>query len=1057
MVETGENLDDVQDNAYPPKGENEALNADSITIFLSLIPKKVSDAFLVCAVPHTFDQDMFAWLCGDGEEADRLWREILSFPNILHQAKDMDRYRFHPSDREQLLESFRGKDPDHLRDCHTRAASYCQQRLAELKGADPTIAHQEARSLDREPTSDMWQREYMYHLLAADQKAGWELFQVLFRSAKQDYQIALCHRLVDLAKEQSYWLDQTKTHLLTVYESSLVFVGRQEEQEALVRALESRERRLRVIYVVGQGGIGKTRLMEEFWSTFSQRYYPDDPDVAIPLVDLYGMDQRRVTGVEYEIAQVLGSEKFTFYFQAFARYRDVRQEMTDVTSPLQSERLNTLRSQVHATFLSNLADLSNDIPVLLMFDSFETAKDSDVADWMFRALLTTLRDKNFIVILASRPNGMDFGELQTQVTTLQLERFNKSEIIRYFRERDLPNVGNLAHRILRCTDGHPILVALLADLVEKESISLPTLLEGDAQDFAKALIGAFLRSRPQEAAVLSAMALARYRFGEDLLAELLNIDQSEARAALGNISDYTSFTKFRPETSTYVLHDKIREAVIDLEWQTVEKRRSWNKQIIDYYDRQIQRLQKASDQVADEIVGQASRIQLLEAERLFYLLDFDFESGLKAFNDKFDQAIRLYNLGAAELLVRTVLEYRAAFGIEDWPDKVDLKRAELDFRQGHFERADTRAQEILARPALDRDVEALAWLMRARVARHIGNLLDAESFCRRALWHTEVDPDLRDVTTWALDIMGYTRRVRGEWKKAVDYYLKNLELRGREREGNERWIANTQNNLAYVYLLLGKPRKALHLVNKALDTRERLVQQARGNRVELGLSYNTRGMIYRRLGETAKANKDFERAQHLFEDVHNQRGLGLVYINYGLRERHRLDPGALEEAARYFNKSVEIFQDLNDQEDLAEALNELGMTYLDQGNWERAEQAFLQALDLAERTHNEFRMADILTNMVQLYHFKRDPAMLDACARRFEKADGFSYHYSSAQLFVVLTRANIAQGHLVRALWYALRAVRRMLAYGGLNINVWASWVRDWIRWRRRIRRLRST
>jgi hypothetical protein len=132
------------------------------------------------------------------------------------------------------------------------------------------------------------------------------------------------------------------------------------------------------------------------------------------------------------------------------------------------------------------------------------------------------------------------------------------------------------------------------------------------------------------------------------------------------------------------------------------------------------------------------------------------------------------------------------------------------------------------------------------------------------------------------------------------------------------------------------------------------------------------------------------------------------------------------------------------------------MTYLDQRSFAEAERAFLEALDLAESTYNEFRMADVLTNMTQLYYFKRDQDRVQACERRFAKADGYSYDYASAQLFIVMSQMAITQGHRLQALSYVLRALWRMLKYGGFNPNVWASWARDWFRWRRRIRRLHA-
>ncbi len=1037
---------------------------------LSILPAKTADALMVCAVPHWFDQEIFAWINREGDDSQRFENEIVSRAIVLRDAQVVGRYRLHDLDRQDILDYLKGTTPEQFRAYHARAADYFRWRLGEAVTPPAGI-------VDRRPAlpadhfeEDIWQREAMYHLLAADEPAGLARFQRLFRAAKQHYQIAVCHRLLGLASEQEKILSDESRRILKTYRGSLVFVGRQRELEAFRQLVTNKENGAWIAYLVGHGGLGKSKLLEEMWQTYCQMCFPDLPDLPIRLIDLYEMNCRRVTGVQHRIAQLLGEAHFQRYIDAFAEYARLRSG-TLPDSVAGWEHLSVKHEDMHKAFIADLRLLPQSQPTVLMFDSVEASRDTDVWHWLLHSFLPAIRDLNLVLVLASRPGGLDFGDLQGRVTQLEVKELALEDTLQYFIERGLGQHRSLVDRVHEKTGGHPILVALTCDLLEKKGLPLENLLAAKEKDFALVLTNAFLQIDACENRLVSLMALARYRFNAGMLIFLEKMDPQQAEATIDGISDYVSFTKFRPDTYTCVLHDVIRDAVLQLRWTKEDQRRLANQRIIAYYESQIEQLRIGGRR--DGRVAIESDIQLLEAEKLFYELDVDLEQGLDSFRKRFLEAMKSYQLGFGELLrlaaaeylvvafsediflkfgrllTETVEDYRKTFLPDRRLDEIDFMSAELVFEQGHYDLADRLVQEILARSNLTAWVESSSWLMRARVAQQQGDFLSAESYCRRSLWLTEGKEEFDRLTAPVFDILGYVHRAHGEWEKAVWYYRRNMQIR--ERIEDQRGLANTQNNLAYVYLLQGQPQDALKLAESALTIREKLVAEGTGNRFELGLSYNTRGMIQWDLGHRTEADVDFKRAEVLFEEIGSQRGQALVYLNYGLRERHLRH---FEQAVDYFQRSAAIFRERGDKANLAEVLNEEGMSYLDFGHWQEAESAFLQALNLAEDTHNHFKIADVLSNMSQLYLFTGELDKIDGCVRRFEKADGYRFHYPSAQLFIILARAALQQRQIGRYLWYDLLSGIRLFRYAGLRWDVYVSWSRDWQRWRNRMRRL---
>jgi tetratricopeptide (TPR) repeat protein len=150
----------------------------------------VAEAIRFCALPHWFDEEILAWLRGEGREPSQRTREILAaLTELTFVGPYRDRgYAYHENVHNLLLRRWRQEDAERFQELSGVAAAYYADGL-------------EAEGLSEDQRAE-WQREGMYHLLVADEDQGFELFHRMFNGARRFYQLSTCDLLLGLAEEQ---------------------------------------------------------------------------------------------------------------------------------------------------------------------------------------------------------------------------------------------------------------------------------------------------------------------------------------------------------------------------------------------------------------------------------------------------------------------------------------------------------------------------------------------------------------------------------------------------------------------------------------------------------------------------------------------------------------------------------------------------------------------------------------------------------------------------------------------------------------------------------------
>ncbi len=279
--------------------------------------------------------------------------------------------------------------------------------------------------------------------------------------------------------------------------------------------------------------------------------------------------------------------------------------------------------------------------------------------------------------------------------------------------------------------------------------------------------------------------------------------------------------------------------------------------------------------------------------------------------------IRSWYGQGAELTAAAAERFAAA---ADPPAAGDLLCGRLLAYQGEFLELMGRHQESV--PVLERAMALLAsgppayaaFAANKLAAAHwrMGSLEQAEAIYRQLM--DQVDPEEdADNAALAADGLGVIAYLRGEYPAAQEHITRGGQLC--QRVGDPRRIARNSNHL---------------------------------------------GLVMRATGDFPAAAASFKRAMALFDEVGDRWGVASVGSNLGLLAEAA---GQLDEAAACYRRSYRIFRDIGNLPGVALAANNLGVIAQSREAYLQAEQLYQEALAIRRQLKDQVGAARSLTNL----------------------------------------------------------------------------------------------
>lgn len=214
----------------------------------------------------------------------------------------------------------------------------------------------------------------------------------------------------------------------------------------------------------------------------------------------------------------------------------------------------------------------------------------------------------------------------------------------------------------------------------------------------------------------------------------------------------------------------------------------------------------------------------------------------------------------------------------------------------------TQAQKSLevalraARQAQDPSIEAEAVRLAAELFTTLGDVPRGLTLARRALEIIGINSSQRRLRAHALKTLGVLQRRSGDVEGALATYTEAASL---AQETNDRaLLAQIYNNLGVASEMNGRYEDALRYLKQGLA-----VDQEIGNRTKVGIKLGNIGQIYLKLGDFTRALKYLQQAQQIQEASGELGGLADA-LTYLARVFLRLS--APREARVYAERAVEI-------------------------------------------------------------------------------------------------------------------------------------------------------
>lgn len=254
----------------------------------------------------------------------------------------------------------------------------------------------------------------------------------------------------------------------------------------------------------------------------------------------------------------------------------------------------------------------------------------------------------------------------------------------------------------------------------------------------------------------------------------------------------------------------------------------------------------------------------------------------------------------------------------------------------------------------------------------------ATRLVEQTLKQTEEIIDYPEGKAFCLNTFGVLSQNSGEYDKALQYYNAALDIRLKQADSS--LIASTYHNLASLKEMMGDCGLAFDYAIKAI----RIWEQEKKEK-QLGIAYNTFATIHECNGNYEDA---IAYAQKSLKKLWNTNDwAAMADAEYNLGRRFYLlayetdDAFFYDSALIHYQKALELFENkVDDKSGHAWTLNGMGLTSMNDGNLEMAENYFYDAIEKVNEVGDSLGLFDLYCNL----------SLLNEMNENFDKALEFT-------------------------------------------------------------------
>ena len=742
-----------------------------------------------------------------------------------------------------------------------------------------------------------------------------------------------------------------------------------------------------------KGGVGKTWLLRKCAGIASERY----KNVAVAVVDFFSVGDR--DGIEIAQRMVKSLQEIhpewspASFTEALLEYREAPSK--DVTET--RDKLHT--ALTHDLYMLDQQLVGANRQLLVFCDTYEVieAYPTVAALSSVYAFPDQYQFKRIGMIIAGR-NAHDWehpnwkGRKQ-EVQCVPIKPFTQEETVQFIND-NATAMGSIetqsaeAQVLYARTEGRPILVGLVTDMLNHHVMTLNQLLEIPADQFESSLVARVNSLEQPINLVILFMAHIYHRFNEGLLTWLFN-SSKDIKELMQDIQTYElskkllelSFVRRSGSGDNVALHDEMRRLVNQYNWtaqeqQTKRYRRELSLGTISYYEDQI--ANKPSEQL----------LRIYRVEMLYHKLFVDLNEGIEFFGEHIRKANDLWQSAFARSLLQEAKQFTDALSTEQ---KYNMTLAEA----GLLLREEDSREALTLYERLEQEADP-SWL-----TSHHGDILFQKGNCYQKMNQlSEAIANFsrsRDIETKRgneprvaaiLSRLGVIGRRTGDLAGAKSYYEQSIAIS--KRLGDLRGYADALNSLGNLHRLQGKTEEALQHCKVAWRIRKDLYDKGQASDIAVGLSLSTIGIIYLKVDDLVNAEKFFRDAFKIFERNNYKAGIAAMYNRFGQIAMARNE---LERAMEWFLQGYNASQGIEVEAEI-NSLNKQAWVLVLQGQLHKSIPLLEKAIERASEVNDYYQKAESLVDLADvLERLEQHDQSLHALREAETIAARYNYYY----------------------------------------------------------------
>lgn len=708
-----------------------------------------------------------------------------------------------------------------------------------------------------------------------------------------------------------------KKHYPRLRIPSPLLIGREKELSLISEELHSETK---AIFVSGEMGVGKTRLVVDFEKNFER---------AILL-----------RGDSYPI---FGAVSYSPFRNMFSRLFDehptiARKSLNGLFNLPRSEVIKLLPSQNRSTtkksepmdryrlfegvtaYINKIAELSSGKNIFLFIDNLPWAgrENYELLDYLIRGLSGEIK-----IFVTYRIEEVESSPLKEFLPIWGRERFYKELRLNPLKENETSRLlkvmmgtvpEGLSELIYNKSGGNPFFIEEILKQMERERslyfaeegwkwdtnmrLSIPTSLEETVKHKLDSI-------DEESKRVLRVAATLGREFRPNLIAEAIGmnegfvLDHLDKQIRLGIIKEIAPDKLFfTEEVVREIIYDSIPKGELA----------SYHQKLAEVTERQYA---ETLEDHLEEIAFHFSR-------------GTDRKKALVYLRKAAKKAEEVY---ANDLAIRLL---RCALQFEENPDEkfqIGLTLGKIYFLTGKYEEGISALRDCLKIRSNSTEV----YQKIGEILREKGDFTGALKNYRIGMRYAR---DLKDRLSLQLEV-AWTYFRLGKLKEAKEMCQKIL----REAGLNEHQKGYAYNILGSIYLWKGELEKALKTYKIALK-----IKKSIGDKRGAGATYLDLGLVYQYLLKLKKAEEFYKKALEVWTEIGYQLGITIVYLDLGTlysKSNNKM-------AEDLFKKALEKAKSIGAKEMVTYVYFDLGELYFDQLMLDEAENCYKLACKLGE-------------------------------------------------------------------------------------------------------------